>query len=102
MKWLLGLMLVGAVAFAALCVPPKTAARMTARGLRSTWEWLSSLGNEGAPGSATRPPRHSRKAQAAAPPQRRAGRDGILAQPPREQLAPSDRAALDDLVERSR
>jgi hypothetical protein len=102
MKWLLGLMLVGAVAFAALCVPPKTAARMTARGLRSTWEWLSSLGDEGPRESPARLPRRSRKAQAAAPPQRRAGREGILQQPPRENLAPSDRAALYDLLERSR
>ncbi|HET7785977.1 MAG TPA: hypothetical protein VFL36_08395 [Myxococcales bacterium] len=102
MKWLLGLMLVGAVAFAATFVPPRTAARMTARGLRSTWQWLSSLGNEPAGDPAARPQRRSRKAQAAAPPQRRAGREGILLQPPRENLAPSDRAALDDLLERSR
>ena len=102
MKWLLGLMLVGAVAFAVLCIPPKTAARMTARGLRATWTWISSLGNDPPGEHAPRPPRATRKAQAAAPPQRRAGREGILAQPPREKLAPSDRAALDELVARSR
>jgi hypothetical protein len=102
MKWLLGLMLVGAVAFAAMCVPPKTAARMTARGLRSTWEWLSSLGDDAPREPAMRPQRPARRAQAAPPPQRRAGREGILVQPPREKLAPSDRAALDELVERSR
>ena len=102
MKWLLGLMLVGAVALAAMCVPPKTAARMTARGLRSTWDWLASLGDVAPGRSVTRRQRATRKAQAAPPPQRRAGREGILQQAPREKLAPSDRAALDELVERSR
>jgi hypothetical protein len=101
MKWLLGLMLVGAAAFAVLCIPPKTAARMTARGLRSTWDWISSLG-DAAREPAPRPQRAMRKAQAALPPPRRAGREGILAQPPREKLAPSDRAALDELVGRAR
>src|SRR3954471_21524491 len=102
MKWLLGLMLVGAVALAALCVPPRTAARITARGLRSTWSWISSLGTDPPRQSVARPQRATRKAQAAPSPQRRAGREGILLQPPREKLAPADRAALDDLVERSR
>lgn len=102
MKWLLGLMLVGAVAFAATCVPPKTAARMTARALRSTWSWLSSLGNDAPREHVARQQRATRKAQAAPAPQRRAGREGILLQPPREKLAPADRAALDELVERSR
>jgi hypothetical protein len=102
MKWLLGLMLVGAVALAALCVPPKVAARMTARGLRSTWTWISSLGDDGPREPPVKPRRATRRAQAAALPQRRAGRDGILPQAPREKLLPSDRAALDDLLERSR
>ena len=102
MKWLLGLMLVGAVALAALCVPPKAAARMTARGLRSTWNWISSLGADAPREPPARSRRATRKAQAAALPQRRAGREGIVPQPPREKLLPSDRAALDDLVERSR
>jgi hypothetical protein len=98
MKWLFGLVLVGAVAFAATCVPPKTAARMTARALRSTWSWLSSLGDEAPREHVARRDRALRKAQAAPAPQRRAGREGILLQPPREKLAPSDRAALDALV----
>jgi hypothetical protein len=102
MKWLFGLMLVGAVALAALCVPPKAAARITARGLRSSWNWISSLGDDARRDAPAKPRRATRRAQAAALPQRRAGRDGILPQPPRERLLPSDRAALDDLLERSR
>jgi hypothetical protein len=95
MKWLLGLMLVGAAGVALMFVPPKKAALATAHGLRDGWHWLTSLGpHQTAPHT---PPRHpSRKAQAAA---RRTSREGIVAQPPKERLQPSDRAALDALVQ---
>jgi len=98
MRWLLGLMLVGAVAAALLLVKPKTAALATVRGLRATWSWLASLGPQQSPHA---PPRHpSRKAQAAAA--RRTSREGIVPQPPKEKLQASDRAALDSLVQRAR
>ncbi len=93
MKWLLALVLIAAVAWAVLFVPPKTAARLAARGLRATWDWVDSLGS----GHGDAPKRKTRKAQAATP-QHRPGHDGIVAQPPREKIAPEDRAALDGLV----
>lgn len=98
MKWLLALVLIGAVAAAVLYVPPKTAARMAARGLRATWDWVDSLGREEAP---PQKKQKTRKAQAATPPQRKAGREGIVAQPPKEKIAPQDREALDDLVSKA-
>ena len=94
MKWLLALLLIAAVAAAALYVPRKTAARLTARGLRATWDWVESLGQE----HREAPRKKMRKAQAAPPPQHKPGREGIVAQPPKERIAPEDRAALDDLV----
>jgi hypothetical protein len=104
MKWLFALLVVGGIAFAARFVPPRTAARFAARGLRAGWDWVSSVGDE-AHGTAVRgPPRHlSRKAQAAAPQtdavqRRTASREGIVPQPPKETLHPDDRAALDSLV----
>src|SRR5215813_11206682 len=97
MKWLLALALLGALAWFAVSVPPRSAARMAARGLKAGWDWVASVG-------ATRrdPPRtparvSSAKVQAATP-QRRATRDGIVPQPPKETLRPSDREALDDLL----
>src|SRR2546422_5280675 len=84
------LLVVGGVAFAARFVPPRTAARVAARGLRAGWDWVSSIGDE-THGTAVRgPPRHlSRKAQAAAPQtdagqRRTASREGIVPQPPKE------------------
>lgn len=105
MKWLLALLLIGAVAWAATFVPPRTAAKLAARALRSGWDWVAALGPEKLrtdhPDRADRPERPaqraSRKAQAASP-QRRASRDGIVPQPPKETLHPKDRAALDSLV----
>ena len=105
MKWLFALVLIGAVAWAAAFVPPRTAAKLAARALRSGWDWVATLGPEKTradrPDRADRPerppPRASRKAQAATP-QRRATRDGIVPQPPKEMLRPNDRAALDSLV----
>jgi hypothetical protein len=99
MKWLLALVLLGALAYAVVVVPPRTAARWTAGGLRAGWDWLASVGStQDDPPQA--PPRHlSRKAQAASP-QRRATRDGIVPQPPKETLHPGDRAALDTLIAR--
>jgi hypothetical protein len=91
MKWLLALALLGGLAYAAVTVSPRTAAKLAARGLRSGWDWVASLSHD-----ATRAPQ-KRKAQAAAP-QHRATRDGIVPQPPKETLHPSDRAALDALV----
>jgi hypothetical protein len=97
MKWFLALVLVGAVAFAVAFVPPRTAARLTARGLRASWDWLSSLGAEATREGPTPARQVARKAQAASP-QRRASRDGIVPQPPKETLNHSDRAALGALV----
>src|SRR4051812_41214021 len=93
MKWLLALLFIAPLAPAALFVPPKTAARMAARGLRATWDWVESLGQE----PSETPKKKTRKAQAATP-QRKPGRDGIVAQPPKEKIAPEDRAALDELL----
>jgi hypothetical protein len=99
MKWLFALLFIGAVAWAATCVPPRTAARLTARALRSGWDWVAAIGPEKM--RAEPPQRSSRKAQAASP-QRRASRDGIVPQPPKETLHPKDRAALDSLVANAR
>jgi hypothetical protein len=104
MKWLFALLVVGGVVFAARFVPPRTAARLAARGLRAGWDWVSSVGSETRGPAVRGPPRHlSRKAQAAAPQtdaaQRRpASREGIVPQPPKETLRPDDRAALDSLI----
>lgn len=93
---------------------PRAIARGTAHGLRAGWDFLASLSHRtGSPESpAAQPtreppahsPRHaSRKAQAAtAQPVQRTSREGIVAQPPREKLGQSDRAALDDLVAHAR
>ena len=97
MKWVLALALLGGLAYAAVYVPPRTAARMAARGLRAGWDWVASLSQEEPDTPRVRPKPPSRKAQAAAP-QHRATRDGIVPQPPKETLHPSDRAALDALV----
>jgi hypothetical protein len=98
MKWLLALALVGGICFAVASVPPRTAARLAARGLRAGWDWVAAAGSE-----TNRPPtparQTSRKVQAATP-QRRANRDGIVPQPPPEILHPTDRAALDTLLAR--
>ena len=104
MKWLFVLLLVGGVAFAARFVPPRTAARLAARGLRAGWDWVSSIDGETQGPGVRGPPRHlSRKAQAAAPEadaahRRTASREGIVPQPPKETLHPDDRAALDSLL----
>ena len=98
MKWLLALALVGGIGFAVASVPPRTAARLAARGLRAGWDWVSAVGSD-ASRTATAARQPSRKAQAATP-QRRANRDGIVPQPPPETLHPTDRAALDTLLAR--
>ena len=97
MKWLLALALLAGLAWVAVTVPPKTAAKVAARGLKTGWDWVASLGP-----LHHQPPRtparvSSAKVQAATP-QRRATRDGIVPQPPKETLRPSDREALDDLL----
>jgi hypothetical protein len=100
MKWFLALLLLGAVAYAIVSVPPRTAARLTARGLRAGWDWFASVASEAIqPESPSGTPARqlSRKAQAAVP-QRRASRDGIVPQPPKETLQPGDRAALNTLL----
>ena len=72
----------------------RSAARLTARGLRATWEWLDSLDAGREPAQRALPARRvSRKAQA-----RTASREGIVPQQPKEKLQPSDRAALDTLL----
>src|SRR2546426_7349439 len=97
MKWLLALILLGGIAWAVATVPPRTAARMAARGLRAGWDWVASVGATRREAPERSPARASAKLQAATP-QRRATRDGIVPQPPKETLRPSDREALDDLV----
>ena len=103
MKWLFALLVVGALAWAIAFVPERTAARLAARGLRAAWDFVASIGAETRRSPPARPSheKFSRKAQAAAP-QRRASRDGIVPQPPKETLQPKDRAALDSLVANSR
>lgn len=93
---------------------PRAVARGTAHGLRATWDFLASLSHRTDPPDSvgahptheppTHSPRHaSRKAQAAAAqPAHRTSREGIVAQPPKEKLGQSDRAALDDLVAHAR
>jgi hypothetical protein len=94
-KWFLALLVLGALAYVAVSVPPRSAARMTARGLRMGWEWIASVGSR--LNGEEHPVR--RKAQAATP-QRRATREGIVPQPPKETLKPEDRAALEPLLAR--
>jgi hypothetical protein len=104
MKWLFALLLVGAVAWAVAFVPPRTAAKLTARALRAGWDWVASIAPEKSRRDPPqRPPQRqvSRKAQAANPP-RRASREGIVPQPPKETLHPKDREALDSLVANAR
>jgi hypothetical protein len=103
MKWLFALLLVGAVAWAVAFVPQKTAAKLAARGLRTTWDWVASIGADARHSPPEKGPQRqvSRKAQAATP-QRRGNRDGIVPQPPKETLHPNDRAALDSLVAKTR
>ena len=76
---------------------PQVALRTTAHGLRAGWDWIAALGHEGKQTPETpvhSPPKHaSRKAMA-----RSTSREGIIAQPPKEKIAGSDRAALDALV----
>ena len=98
MKWLLALVLVGGICYAAASVPPRTAARLAARGLRVGWDWVAAIGTDATP-APTSARQASRKVQAATP-QRRANRDGIVPQPPPETLHPTDRAALDTLLAR--
>lgn len=91
---------------------PAAIARGTAHALRAGWELLSSIGEHSDPvpepsreAQATRvvPAKQpQRKVQAAAPPGHKASREGIVAQPPKEKLGDTDRAALNALVARSR
>ena len=97
MKWLFALLLVAAIAWAVTIVPPRTAAKATARALRSGWDFIASLGPDGSRDAVRPPKRLSHKSQASTP-QRRASREGIVPQPPKEDLRPDDRAALDSLV----
>ena len=116
MKWLLGLILLVALAAAALLVPiqgrslwdrgaVREVARFTAHGLRAGWNAIASSGKQH-PQPTRTPPAHSpkpkptAKAQASAPP--RTSRDGIVQQPPKETLKPADQQALDDLIRHSR
>ena len=96
MKWLLALLLVAAIGYAAASVPPRTAARVAVRGIRATWAWLAALGPQQPP-----PARRSwRKAQLAAKSTPRTSREGIVKQPSRERIDERDRAALHALVAR--
>jgi hypothetical protein len=97
MKWLVALILIGGVAWLIATVPPRTAARVAARGLRAGWEWVVSVGAEPPMPAEKGPARATARLQAATP-QRRATREGIVPQTSKETLRPSDREALDDLV----
>lgn len=92
MKTLLFFLLVCGIVLAALFAPldrtrgvAKIVARHTAHGLRMAWDWVA----------AVQPPAKPPAKKAAA---RRVSRDGIVAQPPKEKLSPSDKKALDTLV----
>lgn len=121
MKAFLLLALLCALAVAALFMPvggrsflvrahqrgiPAAIARAAAHALRSGWDALASLGDDGASRTTRRtgqPPKWAaRKVQAAWGPVHRTSREGIVPQPPKEKLADSDRAALDALVAQSR
>jgi hypothetical protein len=103
-KWFLTLLFVGSIAAVAVLVPPKTTARLAARGLRAGLDWVSSF----RPLTASRATAQKKakknkpQAQAALPQGPKAGRDGIVAQPPKEKLGDNDRANLDALLSRSR
>jgi hypothetical protein len=104
MKWVFAILLGVGIAFTVHSVPPRTAARVAARTLRASWDWVASVGAKAArEDRAVRSERRaSRKAQAATPQsetgRRGASREGIVPQPPKETLHPSDRAALDSLL----
>lgn len=94
----------------------RAAARLAARGIRSAWDFVASLGSS-APAERAGPPHPPKRralargpVAASAPPPGRAaapergaaaqpaGPDRIVAQPPRETLQQSDRAALEKLL----
>jgi hypothetical protein len=102
MKWFLTLVVIGGICAAALVVPPRTAAKLAARGLHATWDWVASFKpvTSATPTAQKKSKRY--KAQAALPQGPKAGRDGIVAQPPKEKLGQKDRADLDSLLSRSR
>ena len=103
MKWVFAILLAGGLAYAVSSVPARTAARIAARALRASWDWVASVGAKAIREDPARAPRRaSRKAQAASPQsetgRRGASREGIVPQPPKETLHPADRAALDSLL----
>ena len=104
MKWVFTILLAGGLAYAVSSVPPRTAARIAARALRASWDWVATVGAKATREDPARAParRASRKAQAASPQsetgRRGASREGIVPQPPKETLHPADRAALDSLL----
>ena len=92
---------------------PRAAARLAARGLRSTWDLVfhrpAATAPPPRPGPARRVARKAEPARDPAPakdpdriPERTAslaaGPDRIVAQPPRETLRPGDRAGLEKLL----
>jgi hypothetical protein len=82
---------------------PRSAARLTARGLRAGWDAIVGLGPH--PASPAHPP-HSPPVAAAKKNNffsaRAPGRGGIVPQPPKEKLQKDDRVALEKLVARGR
>lgn len=117
MKWLLGFVVLFALALAVLLVPvqgrtlwsrgaAREVAQLVAHGLRSGWDAVVSIGGEHP--RPTRPIRaHSAHKPAVqstpwAQTSARKSRDGIVAQAPKEKLQADDRAALDKLVSASR
>jgi len=95
MKWVFAMLLGAAIAVAAMTIPPRTAARMAAHGMRAGWDWLAALGHHEATPEPPRAPLRQMSRRA------RASREGIEKQPPKEHLEHRDRAALDALVSRS-
>ena len=102
MKWVLTILFIGSIAAVAVFIPPKTTARVAARGLRAGLDWVASFKPLTGSAPAAQKKAKKNKAQAAIPQGPKAGRDGIVAQPPKEKLGRGDRADLDALVSRSR
>jgi hypothetical protein len=116
MKWLLGLFFLLALITATLLVPiqgrslwsrgaVREVAHFVAHGLRAGWDEVASLSKAHqqptrAPTTHSPKPKPTAKAQASTAP--RTSREGIVQQPPKESLKPSDQQALDNLIRQSR
>jgi hypothetical protein len=118
MKWLLGFMLLAALVLAVLLVPiqgkslyargaVREVAHFVAHGLRAGWDAVAAASsNKDHPQSTRAATAHSQKAKPAAKPQASAApktsREGIVQQPPKENLKAADQEALKNLIVNSR